>query len=94
MFVHIIKKERDYIDNRSFKQLMVSFATLKIKLTIMQKYSVKPLSNIAKIGLEKLEGTSCSLEENSEAPDGVLVRSTKMTDDDLTSNLKAISRAG
>ena len=73
---------------------MVSFATLKIKLTIMQKYSVKPLSNIAKIGLEKLEGTSCFLEENSEAPDGVLVRSTKMTSDDLTANLKAISRAG
>ena len=94
MFIHIIKKERDYIDNRSFKQLMVSFAALKIKLTIMQKYSVKPLSNIAKIGLEKLEGTSCFLEENSEAPDGVLVRSTKMTSDDLTANLKAISRAG
>ena len=94
MFIHIIKKERDYIDNRSFTQLMVSFAALKIKLTIMQKYSVKPLSNIAKIGLEKLEWTSCSLEENSEAPDGVLVRSTKMTRDDLTPNLKAISRAG
>ena len=94
MFIHIIKKERDYIDNRSFKQLMVSFAALKIKLTIMQKYSVKPLSNIAKIGLEKLEGTSCSLDENSEAPDGVLVRSTKMTSDDLSANLKAISRAG
>ena len=60
----------------------------------MQKYSVKPLSNIAKIGLEKLEGTSCFLEENSEAPDGVLVRSTKMTSDDLTANLKAIARAG
>ena len=73
---------------------MVSFAALKIKLTIMQKYSVKPLSNIAKIGLEKLEGTSCSLEENSKTPDGVLVRSTKMTSEDLTANLKAISRAG
>ena len=60
----------------------------------MQKYSVKPLSNIAKIGLEKLEGTSCSLEENSKTPDGVIVRSTKMTSDDLTANLKAISRAG
>ena len=94
MFIHIIKKERDYIDNRSFTQLMVSFAALKIKLTIMQKYSVKPLSNIAKIGLEKLEGTSCSLEENSKTPDGVLVRSTKMTSEDLTANLKAISRAG
>ena len=70
---------------------MVSFAALKIKLTIMQKYSVKPLSNIAKIGLEKLEGTSCSLEENSKTPDGVLVRSTKMTNEDLTASATATS---
>ena len=78
MFIHIIKKERDYIDNRSFKQLMVSFAALKIKLINMHQYKVKPLSNIAKIGLDKLEGTDCSLEESIDNPDGVLVRSTKI----------------
>ena len=60
----------------------------------MQKYSVKPLSNIAQIGLDKLQGTSCSLEETIENPDGVLVRSTKLSSDDLSTNLKAISRAG
>ena len=85
---------RDYIDYRSFKQLMVSFAALKIKLINMQKFTVKPMSNIAQIGLEKLEGTGCSLEENTDNPDGVLVRSTKLSKDDLNSDLKAISRAG
>ena len=85
---------RDYIDYRSFKRLMVSFAALKIKLINMQKFTVKPMSNIAQIGLEKLEGTDCSLEENTDNPDGVLVRSTKLSKDDLNSDLKAISRAG
>ena len=84
----------DYIDYRSFKQLMVSFAALKIKLINMQKFTVKPMSNIAQIGLEKLEGTDCSLEENTDNPDGVLVRSTKLSKDDLNLDLKAISRAG
>jgi len=60
----------------------------------MQKFTVKPMSNIAQIGLEKLEGTDCSLEENTDNPDGVLVRSTKLSKDDLNSDLKAISRAG
>ena len=73
---------------------MVSFAASKIKLNIMQNYSVKPLSNIAQIGLDRLENTTCSLNEDTEAPDGVLVRSTKLSSSDLTKNLKAISRAG
>jgi D-3-phosphoglycerate dehydrogenase len=60
----------------------------------MQNYSVKPLSNIAQIGLDRLENTTCSLNEDTEAPDGVLVRSTKLSSSDLTKNLKAISRAG
>ena len=60
----------------------------------MQEYSVKPLSNIAQVGLDKLEGTSCNLAESSSKPDGVLVRSTKLSSEDLTDNLKAISRAG
>ena len=60
----------------------------------MKKFTVRPYSSIAKIGLEKLEGTDCSLEENTDNPDGVLVRSTKLSKDDLNSDLKAISRAG
>ena len=60
----------------------------------MQKFLVKPLSNIAQVGLDKLEGTSCDLNESTSEPDGVLVRSTKLSSEDLTDNLKAISRAG
>ena len=60
----------------------------------MHQYKVKPLSNIANIGLDKLEGTECSLEESIDNPDGVLVRSTKITPEDLKSELKAFSRAG
>ena len=60
----------------------------------MNKFSIKPLSNIAQVGLEKLNGTSCMLDEASESPDGLLVRSTKLNSDNLTENLKSISRAG
>ena len=60
----------------------------------MQEFLVKPLSNIAQVGLDKLEGTSCDLNESTSEPDGVLVRSTKLSSEDLTDNLKAISRAG
>ena len=60
----------------------------------MHKFIVKPLSNIADVGLKKLEGTSCQLVEESENPDGVLVRSTKLGEGHLNTDLKAISRAG
>tara|TARA_B100000700_G_scaffold329747_1_gene452683 strand:- start:35 stop:1222 length:1188 start_codon:yes stop_codon:yes gene_type:complete len=60
----------------------------------MSNYQVKPYSNIAKIGLDKLEGTDCSLNENSKSPDGILIRSTKLAEDNLNEGLKAISRAG
>ena len=60
----------------------------------MKKFTVRPYSSIAKIGLEKLDGTSCSLNEETTSPDGILVRSTKLDSSYLTENLKAISRAG
>ena len=60
----------------------------------MNHYQVKPYSNIAKIGLDKLEGTECSLDESSDSPDGILIRSTKLVEDDIKDGLKAISRAG
>ena len=60
----------------------------------MSNYQVKPYSNIAKVGLEKLEGTQCSLNEDSVSPDGILIRSTKLSKSDLNEDLKAISRAG
>ena len=60
----------------------------------MKKFTVRPFSSIAKIGLEKLDGTYCSLNEETSSPDGILVRSTKLDSSHLTENLKAISRAG
>ena len=60
----------------------------------MTQYQVKPYSNIAKIGLDKLEGTQCSLNESSDSPDGILIRSTKLAEDHIKDGLKAISRAG
>ena len=60
----------------------------------MSDYRIKTFSNISAKGLEVLTGTSCSLDENGEDPDGVLVRSTKLNETNLNSSLKAISRAG
>ena len=60
----------------------------------MKKFTVGPFSSIDKIGLEKLDGASCSLNEETSSPDGILVRSTKLDSSHLTENLKAISRAG
>ena len=60
----------------------------------MTQYQVKPYSNIAKIGLNKLEGTECTLNENSDSPDGILIRSTRLAKDHIKDGLKAISRAG
>ena len=60
----------------------------------MTKYSVKPMSNIAQVGLDKLDGTACSLDESTSSPDGILVRSTKLNKEDISDHLKAISRAG
>ena len=60
----------------------------------MANYHIKPYSNIAKIGLDKLDGTECSLNDNSKSPDGILIRSTKLAEGDLNEGLKAISRAG
>ena len=60
----------------------------------MQKFTVRPYSNIAQIGLQKLDGTLCELNEETGNPDGILVRSTKLDSTYLTEDLKAISRAG
>ncbi len=52
------------------------------------------MSNIAQVGLDKLDGTACTLDESTTSPDGILVRSTKLTKGDISDQLKAISRAG
>ena len=60
----------------------------------MKNYTVKPMSNIAQIGLDELVGTECNVHEGLESPDGILVRSTKLSKEVINDNLKAISRAG
>ena len=60
----------------------------------MKQFTVKPMSNIAQVGLDELEGTACIIDEESNSPDGILVRSTKLSQEVVTQDLKAISRAG
>ena len=60
----------------------------------MNEYKIKTLSTISPKGLEVLSNSLCSLEENNQDPDGVLVRSTKVNQSQLNKSLKAISRAG
>ena len=60
----------------------------------MKNYTVKPMSNIAQVGLDELVGTECNIHEGLESPDGILVRSTKLSKEVINDNLKAISRAG
>ena len=60
----------------------------------MAEYKVKTLSKISTKGLDLLSETACVLDEGSKDPDGVLVRSTKLSESSLNQSLKAISRAG
>ena len=60
----------------------------------MSEHKIKTLSKIAATGLEALSNTTCVLDEESKDPDGVLVRSTKLSKSNLNQSLKAISRAG
>ena len=60
----------------------------------MKEYKIKTLSTISPKGLEVLSNSLCTLEENNQDPDGVLVRSTKVNQSQLNKSLKAISRAG
>ena len=60
----------------------------------MAEYKVKTLSKISPKGLDLLSETACVLDEGCKDPDGVLVRSTKLSESSLNHSLKAISRAG
>ena len=60
----------------------------------MAEYKIKTLSKISPKGLDLISETACVLDEESKDPDGVLVRSTKLSESNLNQSLKAISRAG
>lgn len=56
-------------------------------------YNIKTLNSISPKGLERLSTTLFNI-DNDNAPEGILVRSTNMTEADLTNELLAVARAG
>ena len=60
----------------------------------MNKFKVKPLSNISEVGISRLDNTNCILDTSTNSPQGILVRSTKLDESILENSLLAISRAG
>lgn len=57
-------------------------------------YKVKTLNNISPNGLERLPESLYEVSTEGENPDVILLRSFKMHDMDMPSNLKAVGRAG
>lgn len=57
-------------------------------------YTIKTLNSIAPKGLEQLPTNLFTVEEDAEAPEGILVRSANMLDTDMPDSLLAIARAG
>ena len=57
-------------------------------------YKVKTLNHIAQIGLDQLEELGAQLDNNTAAPDGILVRSADMHSYERNPELVAIARAG
>jgi len=57
-------------------------------------YQILTLNNISPLGLERLPGDRYRVGNDIKNPDGILVRSAKMHDMEIGSNLKAVGRAG
>ena len=60
----------------------------------MTHYKIKTYSNISPKGLNIFKGSCCEIDDSSEEPDGIVVRSTEIKKNDLNTSLRAISRAG
>ncbi|MGM0903778.1 MAG: phosphoglycerate dehydrogenase [Bacillota bacterium] len=56
--------------------------------------TIKPLNNIAECGLKVFANGNYTIDEESNSPDAIVVRSFNMHDLDFDRNLKAIARAG
>ncbi|MCM3670600.1 phosphoglycerate dehydrogenase [Mesobacillus maritimus] len=64
-------------------------------LTVDKVKTIKPLNNIAECGLNVFQTQEdYKIDENSESPDAIVVRSFNMHDMSFDQNLKAIARAG
>ena len=57
-------------------------------------YTIKTLNNIAPAGLAKLGPAQFKVDNEADAPQGILVRSAKMHEMQLPESLLAIGRAG
>jgi D-3-phosphoglycerate dehydrogenase len=57
-------------------------------------YKIKTLNNISDKGLKRLPSDLFSVGDDIDNPDGILVRSARMHDMEVPTNLKAIGRAG
>jgi D-3-phosphoglycerate dehydrogenase len=57
-------------------------------------FKIQTLNNISVVGLEKLPKDSYETASELNNPDAILVRSAKMHDMEIESNLKAVGRAG
>lgn len=57
-------------------------------------YTIKTLNNIAECGLEEFDKENYTINNDSENPDAIVLRSYKMHDMELDKNVKAVARAG
>ena len=57
-------------------------------------FKVKTYNAIAETGLSLLKDSDFEISENPEAPDAMILRSYKLTNNDIESSIKAIARAG
>ena len=57
-------------------------------------FTVKTLNKIAKVGTDRLDKALFTIDDNSEAPEAIIVRSAKMADYPLNPELACIARAG
>ena len=57
-------------------------------------FKVKTYNAIAETGLSLLKDSDFEISENLEAPDALILRSYKLTNNDIESSIKAIARAG
>ncbi|UOQ92885.1 phosphoglycerate dehydrogenase [Halobacillus shinanisalinarum] len=63
-------------------------------LTIDKLNTIKTLNNIAERGLDVFDKVNYTIDNESEAPDAIVLRSYNMHDMKFDKNLKAIARAG
>ncbi|MFC7063202.1 phosphoglycerate dehydrogenase [Halobacillus seohaensis] len=63
-------------------------------LTLNKTNTIKTLNNIAECGLNVFDKESFTIDNNSEEPDAIIVRSNNMHEMELDKNIKAIARAG